>query len=221
MDPQGGFALLTHEAVHLTHGRARPQEASWIREGLALLGETLITGYFNPVVGLGFASPETSLMLTVDPALPESEAMRVRGPQYGHVLQYFYYLYRLCGGDSLYETLFEGADAIDRTLEGPAFIDAVLKRQLAESSGADPSVCSNFEGSFVAFERARLKQYRLRPSDYVMISGFEAPLRASPPRADELPLWSATQYRPSPNSGKCEPGDESWRNRCLRIRKGK
>ncbi len=219
LDPLGGFSLLVHEAIHLGHARARPWEAHWVREGVALLGEYLVTRNFNPVMALGFQVPETSLVAAVDPSVSDHEVGGLRGPQYGHVLQYFFYLYRVCGGDRFYKAAFEGMASVSPSLQGGEFLDSVLKKLVGEAGVAtDPDVCRDFRTSFVAFERARLKQDRLRPSAHVIASGFVAPVRPAPPARGELPPWSATQYRLSQSGGKCEAGDESWKDRCLRIR---
>jgi hypothetical protein len=199
-----GSIVMAHELIHLAHYRLRAEEDSWVREGVALLGEYLVTGSFNSVLALGFSDPETSLTAIVKPDDPDSR--RERAAQYGHVLQFFYYLYRVCGGNELYSGLLTSQDKE----QGISFIDGLLKK-----SGSQARSCQGFSQAFHAFELARFSPDFLSKDGYIMFTAFRTPLRQTPP-SDPLPSYSAAGYVKGAD-GSCSPGDFAGSTACVRI----
>lgn len=205
-----GWSILVHELTHLVHHAHRPHEKNWVREGIALMAEFFVTGVYNPVLASGFSEPETSLVGEVDPSLTEDDPKNSRVALYGHILQYFIYLNRLCGGSALYQELFFSKSKAS----GVEFIDETL-RKMAKLSKSSNVVCGNFESSFRAFERARFEQNMLFENQYVLRSGFQASVRDEPL---SLPPFSAMAYLMD-KSNICHKNDQLIkRGVCLKLR---
>lgn len=220
LDPRLGQSLLVHELTHLVHHRYRPYEENWVREGVALLAETVVTGYFYPGLSAGFEEPETSLIASTDPTRRESAYSAEQSNQYGHLIQFFYYLYRVCGQKPLLDTLLTHGSPET----GIAFIDQALNvaADASENVASEPA-CRNFDSVFRAFQIARFVGDASEPTGYVVAgSGQQAKVRDKAP-AKLLP-YSAAAYL---TSGKCSrPGEIPWpeesgfdgKRRCIRIR---
>lgn len=209
VNPAERLRLLAHELTHLVHFATNPKEESWVREGLAMLVEFRVTGKLNPVLLAAKTLPETSLMASQDPAAPDFIGLHENTAQYGHVLEYFYYLYRLCGGERVVDALFAA-----RETAGVLTIDMVLA-----SVSAPETACANFDSSFTAFSKARFLQSTAKPSSYVWLTGLRATVRES---AAELPRpfprYSSAAYRLGEKEKACEKGDEPWgERRCIRV----
>jgi hypothetical protein len=217
IDARLSDSLIAHEATHLVHHRYRPHEENWMREGMALLAEYIVTGYFYPGLSSGFESPETSLVASTDPTLIESAYGDEQGSQYGHMLQFFYYLYRVCGRETLFDTLLtDPSEATGIEFVGHAL--AQTRKNNAEIA-SDPA-CAGFESAFRAFEVARFVADASRPSTYVVAGlGHQGAVRDKPRK---LPPYSAMAYEL--RVGKkplkaCAAGDIPWGDsRCIRVR---
>ena len=206
--------LLVHEMMHLVHGAFRPEEKSWVREGLALLSEYIVTGFFNPALHIGFKQPETSLTGATDPRLPEDSPDSNRAAEYGHQLQYFYYLYRLCGGQKFFDALAFSKSSS----QGMNLLDEILGGLHRDGTAPD-AACENFGRSFVSFEIARFAHNMSVPSQYVVLGATGAVVRDKP--AAGIPEFSATAYRPEKTTHppRCQRGDLAWNHDlCIRIR---
>lgn len=200
--------LLAHELTHLTHHRLRPQEDAWVREGVAMLAEHAATGFHNSSLLAGFGTTATSLVRTKDAGAEEEHGAGVDAAQYGHVLQYFLYIRRLCGGEALFTRLLSSPSR-KRGLE---FVDEVLK---AADSGSP--VCAGFRESFIAFEKARFVNSPLTPESYVvpgLVRGAELSTEKT-----KLPPYSAAAYARGPETAACPRGEIPWGDRrCIRVR---
>ncbi len=214
LDQYRTLPLLTHELTHLLHTHLRPQsdvkEESWIREGISMMAEWLVTGEYglrkmNPSLNQAFKTPETSLIEPLDPNHESYQNVQKRTAQYGHILQYFLYIYRLCGKTELLNQLITSPS--DKT--GTALVDEVLKNLLHSSKA-----CTSFKESFRMFSIARFKQ-DIAEEDYVYRTGANSEVRDAPMN---LPPYSSGAYR-LPSGKKCLAGEEPWgTSACIRIR---
>lgn len=199
-------SLLAHELTHLVHQGNRPQEESWVREGVALLAEWTVTKRYSPALTEAFARPETSLTAPLDPRHLDYADVSKRTAQYGHILQYFIYIYRLCGKQALLDTLLTSPSP----KSGIAFLDEVLPSM----KSASPA-CANFKDSFRLFSLARFQQDVANPENYVLISGLSSVVRAQAP--DSLPPYSSSAYSLQ-DGAHCAAQDIAWgTSRCIRI----
>ncbi len=140
INSNGLKALLAHEFFHAVHFELNPNEATWVREGMAQLFEYITTDELNGLnLQAAIATPMTPLIgsYNIDDPNPA---------QYGHDMLYFYYLYKHCGGDQIFWSLSEGKDELKST----SLIDAVLKIQDSKNKE-----CSNFSSSAISFEVAK------------------------------------------------------------------
>ena len=203
-DQQG--SLITHELTHLMHQEFRPQEQSWVREGVAMMGEWKVTGFYNPALGASFTTPETSLTALLDPRDEGYADGGIRTAEYGQILQYFVYIYRLCGKDALLDQLLTSK----LPESGTAFMDKILRR-----TGSSDPACQGFDASFRAFSIARFEQNTLEPDQYIILAPYQSIVRTAP-----LPLspYSSSAYTHPAGQG-CRSGDIAWgRDRCIEIR---
>jgi hypothetical protein len=206
LDQDHETSLLTHELTHLMHQRLRPQEESWVREGIAMMGEWKVTGFYNPALEEAFALPESSLTAPLDPREAGYADGGLRTAEYGQILQYFMYIYRLCGKDSLLEKLLTSK----LPESGAAFMDAILRAQNASSPA-----CQGFEASFRAFSLARFEQSVLNPENFVVLAPYRSIVREKPL---PLPAYSSSAYM-RPAGQPCRADDSSWgATRCIEIR---
>jgi hypothetical protein len=204
LDPSS-LSLVVHELTHVIHYKTRPHEEAWLREGVALLSEYVLTGKLNPILREGFKNPETSLTAPLDPTQAD-----YFGAQHGHLIQYFYYLYRLCGKDILFSKLL----ASPSQSSGIEFLDETL-RELSGTIALDP-VCTDFKTSFVAFETARFTQSPYPKDKYVIIMNDRGVVREFP---QQIPSYSATAYRRSNSAPACvQASDIPIEGACIRIR---
>lgn len=207
LDSVENMKQLTHEAAHLVHHSFRPHEANWVREGVALLAEYNVTGYFSAALAEGFATPETSLVEDLDPRHAEATTAH-RVAQYGHLVQYFFYIQKLCGKTALFDALLTSEDA--RT--GREFLDALLK-----ASGKGSAACSGFEQSFERFELARFINEPGAPDRYLMHVAMRATVRPKAPK--NIPAYSAVAYRLQPGKSECPSPDRAIGDgACLKLR---
>lgn len=210
-DPAENLKILAHELTHLIHYKIRPQEQSWVREGLALLAEYLVTGYFNPSLPAAFSQPETSLVADLDPGRSEEIATSDRLAQYGHLVQYFYYIYRLCGKNQLFLQLLTS----DSAASGKEFLDESLR--IASAQTTPNPACTSFEESFRFFELARFIDDPLAPETYVVHVPLKS--RLQPNASFTLPPYSAGAYSLKGAKAKCQPTEMPWGSaRCIRVR---
>lgn len=165
LDETSQVALVAHELTHLIHWDKRANEETWVREGLALLAELKISGKFNRALESGFTQPETSLTVGLDFHDRQANNRGAILASYGHVLQYFYYLDRNCGGDDLMVQLL--------TSSSQATGKALIAEILAKSGNTNP-VCRSFTASFHAFEKARFAPQPSPASAYVLVSNLRA-----------------------------------------------
>jgi hypothetical protein len=211
LDDTHSPALLAHELTHLMHEQFRPWEESWVREGLAMMGEWKVTGFYSPVLEEAFLQPETSLVAPLDPREASYARADIRSAQYGQILQYFMYIYRLCGKDELLEKLLTSKS----TASGIAFLDETLKGEALKDQSSNDPVCQGFETSFRAFSLARAKQNFLNPEEYIVIAPYRSALRE---QALPLPPYSSSLYEKDPIKA-CRSGDTQIDSaRCLEVR---
>jgi hypothetical protein len=210
-NPTETRAALAHELAHLAHYKFRPGEETWLQEGIALLMEYRILGALNRAFEAGLLEPETSLIAAFDPLSTQPEVREQRLRQYGHLQQYFIYLYRICGGNRFLERVL-GAQGESTDLKGIDFLDKTL-RAVSAGGAAVSGACRDFETSFHAFQRARFNPRPFGPEDSVFPGADAARARG----ALSLPPFSAGAYR-VPGKG-CAQGDEPLGlSLCLRIR---
>jgi hypothetical protein len=214
--------LLTHEITHHLHHRYRKWEKFWVREGLALLAEKIVTSHFHPSLEEGFLAPESSLTEDMNPrttqepdkSIPEYQMNSKRGRTYGHLLQYFYFIYRLCGKDQLFSTLLKS----QAPTSGVDFVDGTLKLMRATSPKiAGEVACSGFKESFLQFQKARFSQSPIRPNTWVTANDMKATVRKEPMVLTQP--YSATAYEVAPPTG-CARKEDILLNPmlCLRVR---
>lgn len=211
-EPSAQASLLVHELTHLVHFSRRPHEEPWIQEGVALLAETVVTKSFNRALLLGFDAPETSLTEGFDFQHRSIEGRDRTLAKHGHVLQYFYYIYNLCGKDELLNELIES----DSKRSGREFLDEILR--LASQKRALDPVCASFEKSFLAFENARFFPKASPPSARLLPSFLKARIRPAP-LTEAMPPFSAQAVRMREGAASCESGfQEVDPETCFRIR---
>lgn len=190
-----------------------------MKEGIALLAEYWITGHLNPAMEMGFRHPETSLVNSLDPCHGDSRTEAERLAQYGHLLQFFYYLHRLCGGAELFKEL---AFSVETGVFGVEFLRQALAQGFGQSRPGVHPVCRDFTTVFTAFQKARFAPDLSEPHTYVLGYRHRGAIRSE--RRD-LPPYSAGAYR-SPregserNSVKCREGDLELAGGavCLQVR---
>lgn len=90
-------ALLTHEIIHLHHIKNRSNEPAWIQEGLAQLGEKIVTGFWNQNIKLAFQFPNESYDRATHINNKTYNFELIHGARSGHAVLFFAYIYRLCG----------------------------------------------------------------------------------------------------------------------------
>ena len=136
-------ALLAHEIYHAIHFHLNPDEAAWVREGMAQLFEFITTGETNGMnLYAAINNPMTPLLGNYSP----EEDNRA---QYGHNQIYFYYMYTHCGKDNFFWKLTKGLG--NEGLKGSFLIDAIL-----DEMNLSPSECKNFTESAISLEVAKL-----------------------------------------------------------------
>ncbi|MBI3019009.1 MAG: hypothetical protein HYY61_03880 [Deltaproteobacteria bacterium] len=198
--------------THLLHHEFRPLEENWIKEGVALLAEYIITGYFNRVLMNGFLDPTTSLISEIDVHENQNKDKTKTLAQYGHILQYFFYIYRLCGKEELFNLLFTS----DSKNIGIAFVDEVLKKMDQNNEIKTNPVCSSFEKSFIEFQKARFFPKPTPESSYVIPGNFQAQIQEQ--KVATLAPYSAQVFRFFPQNPTCEQGTTLFdKNICFQI----
>lgn len=136
-------ALLAHEIFHAIHYKINPDEAAWVREGLAQVFEFITTKELNGRnMAAAVQNPLTPLLGTYDVENNDPA-------QYGHNQLYFYYLYTHCGKDNLFWKIAAGQ--VNSGTKGSFLIDAIL----AELNLAKPE-CKDFTESAILFEVAKV-----------------------------------------------------------------
>lgn len=198
-------SLLAHELMHLLFYRANPNEESWVREGLALLSEYVVTGNLNPIWNAGLANPERSLLAIHDPGQPDALHVIEQAAQYGHVLQFFFYLYKHCGGDEFLTEYMKPAKEV-----GFIRLDAILK---------SISSCEDTKTVFKNFSMARFKNDPAHPELLLYASSRAAVVRKSEEQLpNPMPAYSSGSYFLSKKVKTCPGGDIAWgQRRCIRI----
>ncbi|MEA9355893.1 hypothetical protein SHI21_06765 [Bacteriovorax sp. PP10] len=135
-------ALLAHEIFHAIHYQINPDEAAWVREGMAQVFEFITTNELNGRnTAAAIQNPMTPLLRTYDVENNDPA-------QYGHNQLYFYYLYTHCGKDNLFWKLAAGQSHTG--VKGSFLIDAIL----TEMNLAKPE-CKDFTESAITFEVAK------------------------------------------------------------------
>jgi len=193
-------ALLSHELTHLVHFQKRPHEAPWVQEGVALLAEYVVTRSFNPALLQGFRHPETSLTEGFEIRHRQAVTPAQTLAQYGHVLQYFAFLYENCGGDALLNFLLNSS----AKSSGVAFMDEASAAIVIDAAAPHEVFCDSFEKSFRAFQRARFFPKPYPPSASVISYAMKAAVRVTPPaNTDILPPYSARAFYLPETDGRC------------------
>lgn len=168
LNSNGIQSLLAHEIYHAIHFTINPDEASWVREGMAQLFEHITTGELN---GRNMAAAITQPMT---PLLGDYNVEETNPAQYGHNQFYFYYMYNHCGRDEFFWKLSEGDQ--DSGLRGSFLIDSILEK----INNTGKSECSNFTESAISFEVAKAhNQIQFTETNekhkYSLIAGDVAP----------------------------------------------
>lgn len=167
LNSNGIKALIAHEIFHAIHFQINPDEAAWVREGMAQLFEFMTTGELNGMnLYATINDPSTPLLGEYNPEVSNRA-------QYGHDQLYFYYMYSHCGKDDFFWKLAQGED--NSGLKGSFLIDAVL-----DKAGSKQSECLNFTDSAISFEVAKAhNQIQFGTGDdknkYNVIAGDIAP----------------------------------------------
>lgn len=140
----GAKALLAHEIFHAIHFEINPNEAAWVREGMAQVFEYMTTGELNGRnMAAAIANPLTPLLGTYD--VDNNDPA-----QYGHNQFYFYYLYSHCGKEKLFWNLAAGNN--NNGEKGSYLIDSIL----ADMKSLKPE-CKDFTESAISFEVAKVQ----------------------------------------------------------------
>ncbi len=141
---QGIFSLIAHEIFHAIHASVKPNEATWIREGLAQLFEYYTTGEFN---GRNLSELQQKPIVNFfQPYEIESSSRNL----YGLHLLYFYYLTEQCGGKKLFWKIVSGLQGDKFYYEGIDLINSILINE--ENKNFQ---CKNFNNSLMFFEIAK------------------------------------------------------------------
>jgi hypothetical protein len=140
INSQGFEALLAHEFFHAIHFQLNPDEAAWVREGLAQQFEWMVTGEFN---GRNLSATQKS---PLTPLIANYNWENSDPAQYGHNLLYFYYMYNHCGGETFFWKLTQG--------QGEKKGALLINQILIEINSMRPE-CGNFIQSAMSFEIAR------------------------------------------------------------------
>jgi hypothetical protein len=166
INSNGIKSLLAHEFFHAIHFEINPDEATWVREGMAQTFEYIVTNEMNGLnLQAAIANPYTPLIGTYN-------IDDVNAAQYGHNMLYFYYLYRHCGGDNFFWSLASGED----DLKGAYLIDALLTGKTTIHSE-----CKNFLSSAISFEVAKMhNQTQFTKGNDDSDKYFLAPTNVSP-----------------------------------------
>jgi hypothetical protein len=184
-------------------------------EGAAMLMEYVVTESMTPALSEGFKTPETSLTSSFDPKNDEySESISADIlAKYGHVFQYSYYLYRLCGKDDLLDKILTSSSKNT----GIALIDELLKARSEKLKDEEKKkYCENFKESFRAFQIARFNPKFTDESGYIVSRNMKATVRD---KAMDLPAHSAMTYKIKSDTEKCPDGEIAWgASRCIKIR---
>ena len=214
VDGKNHAALLTHELTHMVHYSSRPKEEPWVKEGLALLAEYLVLGRLNPVFDSAIKEPEASLIAEIVHVDPKDAQKRQPVSQYGLLLQYFIYLYRVCGSQVLYERLLKSSSS----KTGTQFINETLSDNAGK---AMPTICRSFDESFKAFQMARFRQDPSSEAGFVIFPMPSATVRKTLNDLPALPPYSAGAYK-IPFGSSCARGDSAISpDICLRTRLAK
>lgn len=140
----------SHEFFHAFHFTINKGEPAWVREGLAMIFENLVSQASGKnrtnaaAIKAGFTQISTPLFGEYDLLKPDAAL-------YGHHYLYFNYLIKNCGGFDLFWKMVEGKPAVF----GRDNIDSALKE-----SSIDKAECKNFSSSIEHFEVARAHNKR-------------------------------------------------------------
>lgn len=176
----GAKALIAHEIFHAIHYQINPDEAAWVREGMAQLFEFITTNELNGRnLSAAISNPLTPLLGNYD--VEQNDPA-----QYGHNQLYFNYLYSHCGKDQFFWKLAAGKD--QGALKGSFLIDAILS-EMNLSQGE----CKDFTESAIAFEIAKVHnkfQYanQAEKSKYYIFSSDIAPNFAKTNSPEDLKI---------------------------------
>jgi|GEM_PF-6106225 len=145
------YRLVTHELFHAIHFVLKPQEESWVREGLAQLFENKIHQSYN------LTNVMTALSVSTTSLLGSFDHMASDPEQYGHDFLFFYFLEQKCSqGNELF--FWQLSSSLEQGKEG---IESALKKSFSASRR---SLCINFKSSANAFMVARaLNKYSGMP----------------------------------------------------------
>lgn len=135
-------ALIAHEIFHAIHYQINPDEAAWVREGMAQLFEFITTNELNGRnLSAAISNPMTPLLGSYD--VEQNDPA-----QYGHNQLYFNYLYSHCGKDQLFWKLAAGKNQSGE--KGSFLIDTILSEMNLSNSE-----CKDFTESAISFEVAK------------------------------------------------------------------
>ncbi len=185
-----GHKIITHEFVHLIHNMHRPNEDWWIKEGVAMLGQKLLSCEDHPSKSLSQTEPIISLT-----ELPRLFTAKAISNSYNQIILYFEFLYENCGGEKLFLELLKSGSS----KKGTAFIDQLLTSKTNRQ-------CQNFKNSFTEFQIHRYSSSnKERPKDIRVYN-----------RPQQLLPESASVYKYQ--NGFCETDDLTLVNQlCLQV----
>jgi len=160
------------------------------------------------VISKGFSFPETSLTQLVSVHQWGSENNSYVRAQYGHILQFFYYLQKHCGGREIFFELLENPS--EKT--GVDFIEEVLHG----FSNLSP-VCQDFDVLFQNFQKARFFPDIYPKTSYLIRSRFRGRVQSEP--LESMKPYSA-QAHPLRDEEKCSGEAVRFEHRlyCLQVR---
>ena len=199
-------SLLAHELIHILHKRFRPNEQWWVKEGVATLGQHLLTCKYS--INYDWSYEKTDASLTFEPKDIDPTQYDLR-PHYSLAQMYFLFIYKSCGAEDLFLNLLNSSSL----KVGVEFIDTVLKRSSEENSQL-PVFCSSFADSFKQFQIARYRQNFFKAEEHIMLTkrfGYAIYESRQP-----LAPYSAIIYE---KNQKCDSRDIDFDfAKCLQIR---
>ncbi len=208
-----GSKVIFHEWIHLLHQSIAPKEDSWIREGVALISEFENFNELSPTWRAALSTPETSLISAIDPEKIDFTQNPQVSPQYGHWLQFFFYLKKACAIPNMLQWMLPDTTEI---LAGIPGLDQRIRKTFKELN-SPTSKCQDFETVFRAFQHARFFPEYASEDGYLNISPYTVAIRKTPM---VLPPYSAMAYKLDKDTQPvCEKGDETVLGQyCLRIK---
>ena len=194
--------VIAHELAHLLFAESNSNEVSWVKEGVALLVESLVTGQMSQDVREAFLHPEVTLIGNFNPKLDSYHTDWHQAAQYGNVQLYFSYLYQNCGKDQFFAHLFE------KNHSPLPLLDSLLKNSPCP-------VGKSFIESFKNYSIAKALQDFSDPLKHVLFDAVEIVAAEHPAK---LEPFSETVYRLK-EGAHCQANEiQASAQNCIRIR---